>query len=87
MLVRCRNVIPLLCDPSQESTADGRTVTTTAELTGNKLVKRQAHPTLTSIETREFLENGNRMMLIHTMPSKPGVKSVRGYVRCQNNAC
>eukprot|EP00090_Calanus_glacialis_P019662 TRINITY_DN3016_c0_g1_i1.p1 TRINITY_DN3016_c0_g1~~TRINITY_DN3016_c0_g1_i1.p1 ORF type:complete len:163 (-),score=42.47 TRINITY_DN3016_c0_g1_i1:151-639(-) len=66
--------------PFEESTADGRTVSTTAVVNGNKIVKTQVgNPT--TIETREFLENGDRMILIHTMPSEPSIKSVRGYVR------
>jgi len=64
----------------QESTADGRTVNTTAVVSGNKLIKTQVGDP-TTIETREFLENGDRMLLIHTMPSEPEIKSVRGYVR------
>ena len=62
-------------------------MTTTARLDNNKLVKRQEHPTLTSIETREFLEDGNRMVLIHTMPSNQEIRSVRAYVKCKNTSC
>merc|ERR1711872_346809 len=66
--------------PFEETTADGRTVTTTAVLDGHKLIKTQVgNPT--TIETREFSEDGNRMTLIHTMPSEPSIRSVRGYVR------
>jgi len=66
--------------PFKETTADGRTVTTTAVLDGHKLIKTQVgNPT--TIETREFSEDGNRMTLIHTMPSEPSIRSVRGYVR------
>merc|ERR1712242_136949 len=51
--------------PFQENTADGRTVTTIARLS--------------SIETRRFLDGGNKMMLIHTLPSDNTMQSVRGY--------
>merc|ERR1711981_169267 len=69
-----------------ESTADGREVTTTALLYGNKLVKDQKNtgdPLLDSIETREFTTDGKFMTLIHTMPSDPSVKSVRVYKRLE----
>merc|ERR1712241_914156 len=70
--------------PFQETTADGRDVTTTALLYGNKLVKDQrntADRSLDSIETREFTPDGQFMTLIHTMPNNPEIKSVRVYKR------
>merc|ERR1712244_18392 len=70
--------------PFQETTADGREVTTTALLYGNKLVKDQkntAHRSLDSIETREFTADGQFMPLIHTMPNNPKIRSVRVYKR------
>merc|ERR1711870_63778 len=54
--------------PFQEDTADGRTVTTIARLSGNEL---------SSVETRRFLDGGNKMMLIHTLPSDDTIQSVR----------
>merc|ERR1712154_648656 len=65
-------------------TPDGREVTTTALLYGNKLVKDQkntADRSLDSIETREFTPDGQFMTLIHTMPNNPKIKSVRVYKR------
>merc|ERR1711990_50237 len=67
-----------------ETTSDGRQVTTTARLVGNKLVKDQrnnADRSLDSVETREFTQDGSKMTLIHTMPAKPNIKSVRVYKR------
>merc|ERR1711892_40829 len=76
---RSTSVTFRLVSPCQESTADGRTVSTTAVLRGNRLIKTQVgNPT--TIETREFLDNGNKMVLIHTMPTKPEIKSVRVYL-------
>eukprot|EP00092_Neocalanus_flemingeri_P013450 GFUD01014502.1.p1 GENE.GFUD01014502.1~~GFUD01014502.1.p1 ORF type:complete len:159 (-),score=46.47 GFUD01014502.1:292-768(-) len=66
--------------PFEESTADGRTVNTTAVLNGNKLVKTQVGEPI-SIETREFVDGGNKMNLIHTLPSDPDIKSFRVYVK------
>jgi len=65
----------------KEETADGRSVDTTAVLSGNKLIKTQRcnSPCITTIETREFV--GSQMKLIHTIPSKPAVLSVRKYVK------
>merc|ERR1711990_1185258 len=77
-------VIFELNKPFQETTADGREVTTTALLYGNKLVKDQkntADRSLDSIETREFTPDGQFMTLIHTMPNNPDIKSVRVYKR------
>merc|ERR1712045_941577 len=73
-----------LNSPFEETTADGREVTTTALLYGNKLVKDQkntADRSLDSIETREFTPDGQFMTLIHTMPNNPDIKSVRVYKR------
>merc|ERR1711936_967828 len=73
--------------PFPETTADGREVTTTALLYGNKIVKDQtntADRSLDSIETREFTPDGKFMTLIHTMPSNPSIKSVRVYKRLEN---
>merc|ERR1712024_105114 len=70
--------------PFQETTADGREVTTTALLYGNKLVKDQkntADRSLDSIETREFTPDGQFVTLIHTMPNNPKIRSVRVYKR------
>merc|ERR1739844_366889 len=70
--------------PFQKSTADGREVTTTALLYGNKLVKGQknsADRSKDSIESREFSSDGQTMTLIHTMPNNPKIKSVRVYRR------
>merc|ERR1712203_1257356 len=70
--------------PFQETTADGREVTTTALLYGNKLVKDQkntADRSKDSIESREFSTDGQTMTLIHTMPNNPKIKSVRVYKR------
>merc|ERR1712045_90658 len=70
--------------PFKETTADGREVTTTALLYGNKLVKDQkntADHSLDSVETMEFTTDGQYMTLIHTMPSNPKIKSVRVYRR------
>merc|ERR1711899_141835 len=70
--------------PFQETTADGREVTTTASLYGNKLVKDQintADRSLDSVEVREFSTDGQYMTLIHTMPANPSIKSVRVYKR------
>merc|ERR1711994_1168228 len=75
-----------LNQPFQESTADGREVTTTAVVYGNKLIKDQKNTedgSLDSIETREFTTDGQFMTLIHTMPSSPGIKSVRVYKRLE----
>ena len=38
-------------------------------------------PNLEVIETREFTPDGQVMRLIHTMPRKPNIKSVRVYKR------
>merc|ERR1712045_916909 len=59
--------------PFRETTSDGRKVVTTAVLQGNRLIKTQLNP----VETREFSPDGRRMTLIHTMPSKPSIRSVR----------
>merc|ERR1712241_1185855 len=70
--------------PFPETTADGREVTTTAHLYGNKIVKDQTNTAdrkLDSIETREFTPDGKYMTLIHTMPADPKIKSVRVYKR------
>merc|ERR1711997_66061 len=70
--------------PFPETTADGREVTTTAHLYGNRLVKDQQNLSdrkLDSIETREFTTDGQYMTLIHTMPHSPKIKSVRVYKR------
>merc|ERR1711893_521685 len=71
----------------QEDTVDGRTVTTTATIQGNTIVKyqqgKEGEPT--RIETREFSPDGSHMTLIHTMPGKKNIRSVRGYNRCNGN--
>ena len=56
---------------------------TTATLSGNKLIKTQdgQGKVLTSIETRRFEEDGAKMVLIHTLPAHPDIKSVRVYKR------
>ena len=44
----------------------------------------QKHPTdstLDVVETREFSTDGQTMTLIHTMPKRPKIKSVRVYKR------
>merc|ERR1712018_721658 len=72
--------------PFPETTADGREVTTTASLYGNKLVKDQrntADRSLDSVEMREFSTDGQYMTLIHTMPANPTIKSVRVYKRME----
>merc|ERR1711862_27559 len=69
--------------PFKETTADGRTVETTAVLQGNKLIKTQKAQNrgeLTTIETREFVDS-NTMNLIHTMPSNSKIFSKRVYKR------
>ena len=38
-------------------------------------------PNLEVIETREFTPDGQVMRLIHTMPRKPKIKSIRVYKR------
>ena len=45
------------------------------------LEKNTEDSSLDSIETREFTTDGQFMTLIHTMPSSPGIKSVRVYKR------
>merc|ERR1712173_189433 len=69
--------------PFEEVTADGRKVLTTARRNGNELVKEQdgLGSALSSVETRRFIDGGNKMMLIHTLPSNPSIKSVRVYKR------
>merc|ERR1712227_1040212 len=50
-----------LNQPFKETTSDGRVVTTTAALYGNKLIKDQVlanDPSLEVIETREFTTDG-----------------------------
>merc|ERR1739848_737967 len=50
----------------------------------NKLFKTQLNPvdkSLNVVETREFSTDGRKMTLIHTMPSKPSIRSVRVYKR------
>merc|ERR1739836_247502 len=66
--------------PFRETTSDGRKVVTTAVLQGNRLIKTQLNPvdkSLNVVETREFSPDGRKMTLIHTMPSKPSIRSVR----------
>merc|ERR1712186_9645 len=70
--------------PFRETTSDGRKVVTTAVLQGNRLIKTQLNPvdkSLNVVETREFSPDGRKMTLIHTMPSKPSIRSVRVYKR------
>jgi len=73
-----------LNEPFPETTSDGRKVKTTAVLYGNRLIKDQKHPTdstLDVVETRQFSPDGQFMTLIHTMPKRPKIKSVRVYKR------
>ena len=72
--------------PFEEETADGRTVTTTAMLVGDKLTKHQvaADGAVSSIETRQFSAGGQKMTLIHTIPGNSYIKSVRVYKRVKD---
>ena len=74
-----------LNQPFKEETADGRTVTTTSLWLGNRLVKQQVGTgtNLTTIETRQFLEDGQKMMLTLIVPSKPNIKAIRNYTRTE----
>merc|ERR1712233_161896 len=68
--------------PFLETTGDGTEVRTTATLTSNTLVKDQkaVKPNgVSRIETRVFKQNGQIMELIHTIPGKSGIRSVRVY--------
>jgi len=68
--------------PFEEMTADGTNVETTATLTGDTLTKEQKaldSSGVSRIETRVFREDGKQMELIHTIPGKPEIKSVRVY--------
>jgi len=68
--------------PFDETTGDGTKVKTTATLNGNTLIKDQKAvlPSgVSRIEKRIFRENGEIMDLIHTIPGKPEIKSVRVY--------
>ena len=69
----------------QETTADGRRVTTTVSLVGGtKLVKRQldrADRSKNTVDTMEFRQNGNVMVWTGTIPSDRGIRSVRTYKR------
>merc|ERR1711884_316228 len=61
-------------------TADGTSVETTAILTGDTLTKEQKaldSSGVSRIEKRVFREDGKQMELIHTIPGKPEIKSVR----------
>merc|ERR1711970_1312734 len=68
--------------PFPETTGDGTKVETTATLSGNTLTKDQravSSSGVSRIEKRIFRENGEIMDLIHTIPGKPEIKSVRVY--------
>ena len=75
-----------LGEPFTETTADGREVTTTATREGNTLVKNQvcvdtSSSCLSTIESREFQEDGLKMTLVHTIPGHPNIRSVRVYMK------
>jgi len=78
---RSTSVTFKLNTPFKENTADGRTASTTALLQGNRLIKTQRGKPFDTIETREFVDNGKTMRLIHTIPSQPKIRSVRVYRR------
>merc|ERR1711981_358901 len=68
--------------PFVETTGDGTKVETTATLSGNTLTKDQRavdSSGVSRIEKRIFRQNGQIMDLIHTIPGKPEIKSVRVY--------
>merc|ERR1711936_108277 len=68
--------------PFFETTGDGTEVQTTATLNGNTLTKDQRavdSSGVSRIEKRIFRQNGQLMDLIHTIPGKPKIKSVRVY--------
>jgi len=68
--------------PFLETTGDGTKVETTASLSGNTLTKDQralSSSGVSRIEKRIFRQNGQLMDLIHTIPGKPEIKSIRVY--------
>merc|ERR1711981_1371815 len=68
--------------PFVETTGDGTEVRTTATLSGNSLIKDQKalKPSgVSRIETRNFRQNGQIMELVHTIPGKGKIRSVRVY--------
>merc|ERR1711863_52244 len=68
--------------PFPETTGDGTEVRTTATLNGNSLIKDQKalKPSgVSRIETRNFRQNGQIMELVHTIPGKAKIRSVRVY--------
>merc|ERR1712210_352824 len=68
--------------PFVETTGDGTEVRTTATLNGNSLIKDQKalKPSgVSRIETRNFRQNGQIMELVHTIPGKAKIRSVRVY--------
>merc|ERR1711970_950032 len=68
--------------PFVETTGDGTEVRTTATLSGDSLIKDQkaVKPSgVSRIETRNFRNNGQIMELVHTIPGKSGIRSVRVY--------
>jgi len=72
--------------PFTEHTADGRTVITTASLVGDSIIKKQdgQNGAVSTVETREFREGGRKMALIHIIPNKPSIRSIRIYKRIGN---
>merc|ERR1712213_143996 len=57
-------------------------IDTTATLSGDTLTKEQKaldSSGVSRIETRVFRDDGKQMELIHTIPGKPEIKSVRVY--------
>merc|ERR1711934_565268 len=68
--------------PFDETTGDGTEVRTTATLSGNSLIKDQRalkSSGVSRIETRNFKNNGQIMELVHTIPGKANIRSVRVY--------
>merc|ERR1712038_1621601 len=68
--------------PFDETTGDGTEVRTTATLSGNSLIKDQRATKssgVSRIETRNFKNNGQIMELVHTIPGKANIRSVRVY--------
>merc|ERR1712243_455280 len=68
--------------PFDETTGDGTEVRTTATLSGNSLIKDQRavkSSGVSRIETRNFKNSGQIMELVHTIPGKANIRSVRVY--------
>jgi len=68
--------------PFLETTGDGTEVRTTATLSGDSLIKDQKAVKageVSRIERRNFKQNGQIMELVHTIPGKSAIRSVRVY--------